>query len=79
MKQDHNENVFEDGRETNALFSDYIVIEAACSSLNLMSVLLTVIEYDLEYDERNEYIATAMCYVITVTSIISIILTFLRF
>jgi len=61
------------------LFSDYLVIEVACSCLNLLGVCVAVLEFDLEFNERNLDISETLCYVITCTSIISIALTFLRF
>lgn len=61
------------------MFSDYIVIEVACSCLALMGVLLTVIEFDLEYDERAESEAKILCYVIFISSIVLVVLTYLRF
>lgn len=55
------------------------MIDVACSCLTLLGVLITVVEYDLEYDERNKESAKSLCYIITATSIALIVLTWLRF
>ncbi|KRX06937.1 hypothetical protein PPERSA_07100 [Pseudocohnilembus persalinus] len=70
---------FEDSKITNALFSDYIMIDVACSCLTFLGVIITVVEYDLEFDERNKNMAQTLCYFISATSVALIVLTWLRF
>ena len=64
---------------TNAYFSDFLVIEEAASCFSFMGVILTVIEYDLEYDERNEEIARVICWIIFLSSIFLAFLTMMRY
>lgn len=69
----------ENGRVTNAYFSDFLVIEEAASCFSFMGVILTVIEYDLEYEERNEEIARVICWIIFLSSIFLAFLTMMRY
>lgn len=40
---------FEDGRKTKAYYARFLLIDQAASCFSFLSVIIAVLEYDLEY------------------------------
>ncbi|EGR28840.1 small-conductance calcium-activated potassium channel protein, putative [Ichthyophthirius multifiliis] len=70
---------FEDGRKTKSYFGRYLLIDQAVSSFSFLSVIITVINYELEYNETKETIAISMLWATTVLTIGMLVLTFVRY
>ncbi|KAL4449849.1 hypothetical protein ABPG74_008222 [Tetrahymena malaccensis] len=70
---------FEDGRITKAYYSRFILIDQAISSFSVLSIIIAVLEYDLEFNEREEFIAKALLYMTFLLTIGMITLTVIRY
>ncbi|EAS06190.2 small-conductance calcium-activated potassium channel protein (macronuclear) [Tetrahymena thermophila SB210] len=70
---------FEDGRKTKAYYSRFILIDQAISSFSVLSIIIAVLEYDLEFNAREEFIAKALLYMTFLLTIGMITLTVIRY
>lgn len=51
---------FEDGLKTKAYYARFLLIDFGVSSFSFLSIIIAVLEYDLEFDEREDFIAQSM-------------------
>lgn len=66
---------FEDGRLTKSSFSDYLLIDICCSCFAFLGIMLSILAFELEFEERNPEINTVICYFLMISSIISAIIS----
>lgn len=52
-----NSGSFEDGLKTKAFYARYILIDQAVSAFSFLSIVIALIEYDLEFEEREDFVA----------------------
>jgi len=59
-EEDKNTGGFEDGLKTKAYYARFLLIDQAVSSFSFLSIIIAVLEYDLEFEEREDFIAQSM-------------------
>ncbi|KAL4474749.1 hypothetical protein ABPG74_001445 [Tetrahymena malaccensis] len=70
---------FEDGRKTKAYYARFLLIDQAVSSFSFLSIVIAVLEYDLEFEEKEEFTAKAMLWMTFILTLGMILLTIVRF
>ncbi|EAR86593.2 small-conductance calcium-activated potassium channel protein (macronuclear) [Tetrahymena thermophila SB210] len=70
---------FEDGRKTKAYYARFLLIDQAVSSFSFLSIVIAVLEYDLEFEEKDEFTAKAMLWMTFILTLGMILLTIVRF
>lgn len=60
---------FENGLKTKAFYSRYLLIDQAVSAFSFLSIIIALIEYDLEFEEREDFVAQSMLWMTFILTI----------
>ncbi|CAD8198998.1 unnamed protein product [Paramecium octaurelia] len=69
----------EDGKITKLQFRKFLMTEQICFVFNLMGLGLSVMQYDLEFEEENEDISNCLLWIIFISTLVLLVLTVLRY
>ncbi|CAD8211313.1 unnamed protein product [Paramecium pentaurelia] len=69
----------EDGKITKLQFRKFLMTEQICFVFNLMGLGLSVMQYDLEFEEEDEDISSWLLWIIFISTLTLLVLTVLRY